>query len=86
MGLCSSHVQFFVACQGVTIALVIGDTRGGDSVFMVRAGVGTGVGGVGQSYLVLNRFSEADPVFSQGVPCLTRALGMSSDASKMHTT
>ena len=40
--------------------------------------MGTGVGGIGQSFLVSNRFSEADPVLGQGVPCLTVALGMSS--------
>ena len=42
------------------------------------AGVGTGVGGIGQSFLVSNKFSEADPALGQGVPCLTEALGMSS--------
>ena len=41
-------------------------------------GAGVGVGGIGQSFLVSNRFSEADPVLGQGVPCLTGALGMSS--------
>ena len=34
--------------------------------------------GIGQSLLVLNRFSEADPALGQGVPCLTGAMGMSS--------
>ena len=37
-----------------------------------------GVGGIGQSFLVSNRFSEVDPALGQGVPCLTGALGMSS--------
>ena len=41
-------------------------------------GVGTGAGGIGQSFLVLNKFSEADPVLGQGVLCLTEALAMSS--------
>ena len=37
-------------------------------------GMGTGVGGIGQSFLVSNRFSEADPALGQGVPCLNWAL------------
>ena len=45
---------------------------------MVGAGVGTGVGEIGQSFLVSNRFSEADPALGQGVPCQTGALGISS--------
>ena len=45
---------------------------------MVGAGVGTGVGGISQSFLVLNRFSEADAALGQGVPCLTVVPGMSS--------
>ena len=35
--------------------------------------------GIGQSFLVLNRFTEADPALGQGVPCLTGALGMFSE-------
>ena len=38
----------------------------------------TGVGGIGQSFLVSNRFSNAEPALGQGVPCLTGAPGMSS--------
>ena len=45
---------------------------------MVGADKGTGVGGIGQSFLVLNRFSEADPALGKGVPCLTGSLEMSS--------
>ena len=45
---------------------------------MVGVGVGTGVGGIGQSFLVWNQFSDADPALGQGVPCLTGALGISS--------
>ena len=41
-------------------------------------GVGTGVVGMGQTFLVSNKFSEADPVLGQGVPCLTGVLGKSS--------
>ena len=51
---------------------------GCSSVLMVEAGVGTGVGGIDQSFLVSNKFSSTDPTFGQGVPCLTGALGMSS--------
>ena len=51
---------------------------GGFSILMVGVGVGAGVGGIGQSFLVSNRFSEADPALGQGIPCLTGALGMSS--------
>ena len=40
--------------------------------------MGTGVGGIGQSFLVSNRFSEADLALGQGVPCQAGALGMSS--------
>ena len=40
--------------------------------------MGTGVGGISQSFLISNRFSEADPALNLGVPCLTGAVGMSS--------
>ena len=40
--------------------------------------MGLGVGGIGQSFLASNKFSEADPVLGQGVASLTGALGMSS--------
>ena len=78
MGQCGPHVQFFAACLGASITLRIAATWGSASVFTVGADVGTGVGGIGQSFLVLNRFSEVDPALGQGVPCLTGALGMSS--------
>ena len=58
--------------QGIAAVL------GGSSVLMVGAGEGTRVGGIGQSFLVTNRFSEANPALGQGVPCLTGAFGMSS--------
>ena len=51
---------------------------GGSSVLMVGAGVGIGIGGMDQSFMVSNKFSEVDPALKQGVPCLTGALGMSS--------
>ena len=36
------------------------------SVLMVEAGVGTEVGGIGLSFLVMNRFSDAKPALGQG--------------------
>ena len=39
---------------------------------------GDWIRGIGQSFLVSNRFSDAKPALGQGVPCLTGALGMSS--------
>ena len=56
----------------------IATTWGGSSVLMVGVGVGTGTGGIGQSFLVSNKFSEADPALGQGVLCLLGELGMSS--------
>ena len=65
-----------MACLGITIVWGITATWGGASVFTV----GAGEGGIGQSFLISNRFSEADPVLGQEVPCLTGALGMSSSS------
>ena len=78
MDQCSPHEHFSVACLGITMAWGMAAILGGSSVLMVGAGVGTGVGGIGQSFLVSYRFSEADPALGQGVPCLTGALGMYS--------
>ena len=47
--------------SGVTITLGIAVSWDGASVFMAGADVGTGVGGIGQSFLVSNRFTEIDP-------------------------
>ena len=47
-------------------------------------GVGTGAGGIGQSFLVLNELSEADPALGKGVLCLTRTLGMSSSGGGLN--
>ena len=41
-------------------------------------GVAAGAGGIGQSYLVSNRFSDVHPGLGQGVLCLGGALGTSS--------
>ena len=84
MGQCGPHEHFSVVCLGITKAWGITATRGRSSIFMVGAGVGTGVGGIIQSFLVSNRFSEADPVLGQGVPCLTGALGMSSSGGGLN--
>ena len=62
------HEQSSRACLGLTIAWGIAATWGEVSVLMVGVGVGTGVGGIGQSFLVSNRFSGADPELGQGVP------------------
>ena len=50
----------------------------GASVFTVGAGVGVGVGRIGQSFLISNRFPDADPVVGPEVSCQTGALDMSS--------
>ena len=63
---------------GITITWGITATWGGASVFTLDADVGVGEGGIGQSFLLLNRFSEADHVLGQVITCLTRALGISS--------
>ena len=75
---CSPHKQPSRSCLGLTITWGIAAAWGDASVLMVGAGVGTGVGRISQSFLVSNRFSEADPVLGQGVCCLNGALGMSS--------
>ena len=78
MGKCSPNEHFSVACLGFTMAWGIAATWGGSSVLILWAGVGTGTGGIGQSFLVSNRFSEAHPALGQGILCLTGAMGMSS--------
>ena len=74
MGQCSPHEHFSTTCLGITITQGIAAVWGGTSVFTV----GAGVGGIGQSFLALNRFSEAEPVLGQWVSCLTGAFDMSS--------
>ena len=78
MGKCGPHEHFSVTCFGITMAWGIAAILSCSSVLMVGAGVGTGVGWIGQSFLVSNRFSEADPALGQGVPCLPVTLGISS--------
>ena len=69
----------------MTITLGIAATCGGVSVFMAGTDVAAGVGGIGQSFLVLKRFSEVDPPLGQGVPCLIGALGISSKGGGLWT-
>ena len=71
-------VLFSETCFGITMAWGITVTWCGASVFTVGAGVGAGVGGIGQSFLISNKFLDADPVLGQGVFCLTGAFDMSS--------
>ena len=78
MGQCSPHEHFSVACLGITMAWGIAATWGGPSVLKVRVGVYIGVGGIGQSFLVSNRFSDADPELGQQVLCWGGAMGVSS--------
>ena len=78
MGQCGPHEYFSVACLGITMAQGTAATWGGSSVLMVGAGVGIVAGGIGQSFLLSNKSSEADPALGQGIFCLTGALGMSS--------
>ena len=75
MGQCSPHEHFSVVCLGMVMAWGIAEILGCSSVLMVGSGMETGVG---QSFLVLNRFSDAEPALGIGVPCLTGALGISS--------
>ena len=65
------------------MAWEIAATWGGSSVLMVGAGVGTGVGGIGQSILVSNKFPETHPALGQGVPCLTGVWGISSSRGRL---
>ena len=78
MGQCSPHEHFSVASLGITMVLGSTAVLGCSSVLMLGTVVGTGVKGIGQSFLVSKRFSEADPLLGQGVPCLIGALRMSS--------
>ena len=66
---CGPHEHLSVVCLGITMAQGIAATWGGSSVLMMGAGVGTGAGGIGQSFLVLNKFSEVNPALGQGVLC-----------------
>ena len=81
MGQCGPHEHFSATCLGITMALRIAATWDGSSVFTVGVGVGTGVGGIGQSFLVSNRFSDAYPELGQGVLCLEGTLSISSSGA-----
>ena len=60
------------------MAWEIAATWDGSSVLIVGVGVATGVGGIGQSFLVSNRFSDVDPELGQGVLCLGGTLDIPS--------
>ena len=75
---CSPHEHFSVACLVMVMAWGIAANLGCSSVLMVGLGLGTGVGGIDESFLVSNRFYDGKLVLGQGVPCLTGALGISS--------
>ena len=79
MGKCSAHEHFSTTWLGITIAWGIAVPWGGASVFTVSEEVGLGIRGNDQSFLVSNRFSETEPVLGEGVPCLTEAVGISSN-------
>ena len=83
MGKCGPHEHFSVTCLGITIAWRIAATWSGASVFIVGADVGIGVGGIDQSFLLSNRFSNDDPVLGQGVPFLTGALCIPSSGGRL---
>ena len=61
---CSPHEHFSVACLCMVMVQGIAAILGCSSVLIL--GLGTGVGGIGQSFLVSNRFSEAKPALAQG--------------------
>ena len=67
-----------MVCLGIVMVQGIAAILSCSTVLMVEAGVGTEVGGIGQSFLVSNRFSNAKSALGQGVPCLTGTLGISS--------
>ena len=83
MGQCGPHEHFSEACLGIVMVWGIAAILDCSSVLMVGAGVGTGDGGIGQSFLVLNRFSDVEPALGQGVPCLTETLAISSSGGGM---
>ena len=86
MGQCGPHEHFSATCLGITMAWGIAATWGGFSVFTVGAGVGAGVGKIGQSILVSNRLSDADLELGQGILCLGWALGISSSDEGLDTS
>ena len=56
MGQCGPHEHFSATCSNITIAWGIVATLGGASVFTVGADVHVSVRGIGQSFLVSNKF------------------------------
>ena len=58
----------------------------GSSVLMVEVGVGIEVGGIGQSFLVLNKFSDAIPELAQGVLYWGGAFGISPSGGRLDSS
>ena len=68
MGQCGPHPHFSFICFGATMAQGISVSWSCASTFI--KGDDVGVGGIGQSFLDLNKFSDVDPVLGHGVPTL----------------
>ena len=83
MGQCGPHEHFSVACLGITMAQGIA-TWGGSSVLIVGVVVAAGAGGIGQSFLISNKFSDVDPEFGKGELCLGGTLDKSSSGGGLN--
>ena len=68
MGKFGLHPHFSFTCLCATVAQGITVLWGCASTFIV--GVDVGAGGIGQSFLDSNKFSDVDPVSAHGVPAL----------------
>ena len=64
------HPHFSFICFSATVAQGIIASLGYASTFIM--GVDVGAGGIGQSFLNSNKFSDVDPAPSHGVPTLVR--------------
>ena len=73
MGQFGPNPHFSFICFGAMAAQGINASWGCASTFIV--GVDVGTGGIGQSFLHTNRFSDVDPALGHGVPAL---VGISS--------
>ena len=62
------HSHFSFVCFSATVAQGISASWGCASTYIV--GVDVGVGGIDQSFLDLNKFSDIDPAVVHGVPAL----------------
>ena len=68
MGQFDPYSHFSFVCFSATGAQGIGASWGCASTFIV--GVDVGAGGIGQSFLDSNKFSDIDPALGHGVPAL----------------